>query len=104
MNREERRPWRGLPVSELTFAIALIVAVVSLLSPDSPRGTWAASGAIALALLAGAELRWRNRGHNEHSTSPMTASGDVTASTQAAASPAGAQSARAGEHDRQGES
>jgi hypothetical protein len=54
-------PRRGLPISELAFAIALVLAVDGLLSLDTADGRWATIAAMVIGLLAGTELLFRSR-------------------------------------------
>ena len=61
MNDDRKRPWGGLPVSEVAFAIALIMAIIGLSSLGTTRGTWAMVGATVLSLLAGVEIGRRER-------------------------------------------
>jgi hypothetical protein len=60
MHDGRHRPWRGLPTSELTLAIAIVLAIIALVSLPRTRAVWAGIGAIALALLAGSEIRSRH--------------------------------------------
>ena len=56
---DRRRPWGGVPVSELAFVVALILAIIGLSSLGTSRGTWAMVGATVLSLLAGLEIGGR---------------------------------------------
>lgn len=64
MDDRRQGPWRGLPISEIAFAIALIMAIGGLVSMHSEAGRWAMMGAMVVALLAGIEMQWRERTQN----------------------------------------
>jgi hypothetical protein len=61
MRGPHRRPWRGVPVSELALAIALVLAIDGLSSLDTASGRWAMIGAMVIGLLAGIEILFRAR-------------------------------------------
>jgi F0F1-type ATP synthase assembly protein I len=61
MRGRRRRPWRGVPVSELALVIALVLAIDGLASMDTASGRWAMIGAMVIGLLAGIEILFRAR-------------------------------------------
>jgi ammonia channel protein AmtB len=61
MRRGHRKPWRGVPVSELALVIALVLAIDGLVSIDTASGRWAVIGAMVIGLLAGIEILFRAR-------------------------------------------
>jgi AcrR family transcriptional regulator len=60
---------RRLPLSELTLAIALIMAIYGLATIETTRGRWAMAGALILGLLAGLEIQSRDRKQGESDAS-----------------------------------
>jgi hypothetical protein len=54
-------PARRVPMSELTLAVALIIAIDGLVSIGTPGGLRAMIVALILGLLAGLEIRYRER-------------------------------------------
>ena len=59
MDPEERRSWRGLPISEVTYALAVILGLIALFAATGSQRVWAATGAVVLGLIAGVEISWR---------------------------------------------
>jgi Kef-type K+ transport system membrane component KefB len=71
MNRRApRAPWGAFPLSELTVALAGILAVVGILTWGSPDSAWAFLGTMTLACLAGLEVAAREHfaGRRQHTT------------------------------------
>ena len=50
---------RRLPISEVALAIAVVMAIIGMVSFDTRLGRWATIGALIVGLLAGTEIRWR---------------------------------------------